>query len=143
MLPRLGKDAPDEDPFLLQEGIRFVVFDALVDNKHGGGEIFSLIDLGTQFPGLTKESPILAKELRQLIIEDANQFVNTQLLRCAKHSQPHCCSNTGTTELFPACVLPFLSASLPPYPYPRPHVGYHSFLLVYHHTHTHARALGT
>ena len=70
MLPRLGKDAPDEDPFLLQEGIRFVVFDALVDNKHGGGEIFSLIDLKSQFPGLTTESPILGKELRQLIIED-------------------------------------------------------------------------
>ena len=81
MLPRLGKDAPEEDPFLLQEATRFVIFDAVVDEKHGGGEIFSLMDLETRFLGLTKESPILVKELRQLIIEDANQFVKTQLQR--------------------------------------------------------------
>ena len=72
---------PDEDPFLLQEAIRFVIFEAVVDEKHGGGEIFSLIDLKNQFPRLTKDSPILVNELRQLIIEDANQFVKTQLQR--------------------------------------------------------------
>ena len=80
-LRRVGKNAPDEDPFLLQEAIRFVIFEAVVDEKHGGGEIFSLVDFATQFPGLTKDGPILAEELRQLIIEDANHFVKTQLLR--------------------------------------------------------------
>ena len=111
LVPCIGKDAPDEDPFLLYEAIRFVVFEAEVDKKHGGGKIFSQIDLGSHFlglaqgnantsehdtrtgatqsdlarkmnsgPGMLNTSDVV-KKLRQLVIEDAVQFIKTQLLR--------------------------------------------------------------
>ena len=107
-VPHLGKDAPDEDPFVLQEAIRFVIFEALVDEENGGGKIFSQMELGAdleaKFPGLrqsldrigiersglalelslgsaTLDTSDWRKELRQHITEDAKQFVKTELLR--------------------------------------------------------------
>ena len=111
LVPCIGKDVPDEDPFLLHEAIRFVIFEAEVDKKHGGGKIFSHIDLGSHFLGLgqgiantseydtttgAKQSDLamnmnsgpgmlntsdVVTKLRQLVIEDSVRFIKTQLLR--------------------------------------------------------------